>query len=82
MTPLSMDYVKGVCKIGEGAACCRYLLMGTQGFECGKHQTWQVKSLAGDGAENVKALMDARVAAGTMVAQGDNCDGFLPPPQV
>lgn len=53
-----------VCKIGQGADCCRYLLGGADGIECGKHQP------------EFKRMLDARHAAGTMVARGDNCEGL------
>lgn len=56
-------YVKGPCKIGQGAACCRYLTMGPKGWSCEKHGSLQ-------------AHLDARVAAGTITARGDNCEGL------
>lgn len=55
-------HVSGVCKIGQMAACCRYLVCGAGGFECVKHT-------------ELRELLDSRVAAGTMNARGDNCDG-------
>jgi hypothetical protein len=54
-----------VCRIGQGAACCRYLTVGVHGFECEKHS-------------DLRSLLDARVAQGDMVAQGDNCEGIKP----
>ena len=51
-----------VCKIGQGALCCKYLLAGTQGFECAKH-------------EGSKDLID-RNWNESKSAQGDNCDGL------
>lgn len=58
-------YVEEICKIGQGKACCRYLLMvaGRGGFSCGKLDP------------EFKATLDARVAAKTINAQGDNCAG-------
>lgn len=56
-------YVNGTCKIGQGHDCCRYLLLGAAGFECGKFSEF-------------RALLDQRVADKTIVARGDNCDGF------
>ena len=53
-------FVKETCKIGQGAECCRYLVCGSKGFECGK--------LSG-----LKYVISAQ--ARTMIAQGDNCDG-------
>lgn len=56
-----------VCRIGHGAACCRYLTCSARGFECQKHS-------------DLRALLDARVAAGQMTSRGDNCDGIKPLP--
>ena len=57
-----MEYIKGICKIGQGAACCRYLTMGSGGWCCEK-------------TTSLKQVLDARAVAGTMVALGDNCEG-------
>lgn len=57
---LSTQHMKEVCKIGQGADCCKYLLCSGEGFECGK-----------TGA--LKGVIDSR--AEYMTAQGDNCDG-------
>jgi hypothetical protein len=56
------EQVKNVCKIGQGNACCRYLVIGAQGFECVRDT-------------EMKVYLDARVAMETMVARGDNCSG-------
>ena len=56
------DQVKNICKAGQGNACCRYLVIGTMGFECVRDA-------------DLKAYLDARVAMETMVARGDNCSG-------
>jgi len=32
------EHVKNVCKIGQGNDCCRYLVLGAEGFECAKCQ--------------------------------------------
>jgi hypothetical protein len=56
------DHVKNVCKIGQGNTCCRYLVIGTQGFECVKNT-------------DMKDYLDSRVAMETMVARGNNCEG-------
>lgn len=60
-------HVETVCLPGK-PACCRYLVMGPAGFECAKHTSF-------------KAMLDSRVAAGTMRAVGDNCKGMVPMPQ-
>lgn len=61
------DYVRSTCKIGQGAACCRYLLMDLAGWNC-------AKTVADGGT--VRALLDKRVALGTINARGDNCEGI------
>jgi len=62
--PVDDAHAKTVCKIGQGAACCRYLAMGGNGWSCEK-------------GSNLRYHLDARVAQGTMNARGDNCDGRL-----
>ena len=60
---ISEIHLKQVCKIGQGNKCCRYLVVGSQGFECVKHTA-------------IKDLLDSRVEDKLMVAQGDNCAGW------
>lgn len=57
------EHVKTVCKIGQRAACCKYLVMGTKGFEC-------MKINPAD-----KDMIDKNWANTEHVAQGDNCEG-------
>ena len=63
-TTIERKHVDTICKIGQGAACCRYLACGGNGFECLKH------------SEHMKYL-DKRAAAKDMHAQSDNCPGWL-----
>lgn len=56
--------VKNVCKIGQGASCCRYLVVGNAGLECAKC------------APTLKSQLDGRVAMGLFTAIGDNCAGL------
>ena len=56
------DLVKNICKAGQKHLCCRYLIIGSQGFECVK-------------LTDMKEYLDARVAMETMVARADNCEG-------
>jgi hypothetical protein len=56
--------VTETCKIGQGHDCCRYLVVGPDGLECAKQNT------------RAKTTLDLRVELGTIVARGDNCDGF------
>lgn len=54
-------FVEETCKPGT-VDCCRYLLMGGGGWECGKFTDF-------------KDLLDVRVANNTIRATGDNCPG-------
>ena len=56
-------WIKDVCKIGQGKECCRYLILGAKGFECGKVNPEE------------REMLDRR--KGRMVAQGDNCEGRI-----
>ena len=53
--------LQDICKIGQGADCCRYVLCGPSGFECCK----LTKS-----KESIDNNID------TMTAKGDNCKGL------
>lgn len=55
---------KRVCRPGEGALTCRYLVIGSGGFECAKNSA-------------LRWTIDERVAS--MTAKGDNCIGIVPP---
>jgi len=59
------DQLKNVCKIGQGHACCRYLVMAPGGFECVKFE----------GDLQLKKQLDARVEIHAINARGDNCEG-------
>lgn len=54
-------FLADTCKVGQGAACCRYVTMSAGGWECGK----------ADPA--IRHAIDQR--AGSMKAKGDNCPG-------
>jgi hypothetical protein len=56
-------YIKDVCKIGQHAACCKYLVIGTEGFECMKVNPAN------------KNIIDRAWEQDEHVAQGDNCEG-------
>ena len=60
------DYVKDTCKLGQGGACCAYLMGGPNGLECAK-------------GTHIERVIATRLAAGTMNAKGDNCDGWEEP---
>jgi len=57
-----MEWIGGVCRIGQREACCRYLTMGAAGWNCEKLTA-------------LRATIDRKVAAGEFTAQGDNCEG-------
>jgi len=57
---LTDNYLKNICKIGQGKACCRYLTCSADGFKCEK-------------LGPLKGVLDSRVMY--MTAQGDNCEG-------
>jgi hypothetical protein len=56
------ETIKNVCKIGQGAACCRYLTMGAGGFNCEKYTS-------------LGRLLDLRVDTNSIVSHGNNCEG-------
>lgn len=56
------EYVKATCKPGT-AECCRYLIMGPDGWDCVKH------------TRDVARYIDGRVERGEFRATGDNCEG-------
>lgn len=61
---ITADDIEKVCGLGSGEKCCRYLGMGPKGWQCLKHSSF-------------REMIDARMAAGQMVAKGDNCEGFV-----
>lgn len=73
-------HVMNICKIGQGHACCRYLLADPQGFMCAKFNDKPTISLADviigkTQQKSVKDLLDERVVNKTITARGDNCEG-------
>lgn len=59
--PLTDSHVWNVCRPGEGAGTCAFLVFGG-GWRCAK------------GSE-LETELRVRVAAGTINARGDNCAG-------
>lgn len=61
---LEKPYLDDVCRIGQGAACCRYLV-GTpdKGIQCGK-------------LTSLRRTIDQRVRQDAMTAKGNNCEGL------
>lgn len=60
--PLTEVHVMSVCNPGAGAATCRYLTMGRDGWCCEKLTT-------------LRLTLDLRADGGQMTAIGDNCEG-------
>lgn len=56
------EYAKTVCKMGQGAECCRYLTMAPMGWSCEKNGP-------------LRNYIDFRVRNDQMISHGDNCDG-------
>ncbi len=52
------------CLLGQGHACCRYIVAGSEGIECVKHMP------------EFKSQIDRRVELGLFTARGDNCEGI------
>jgi hypothetical protein len=61
---IEMEHWKSVCKPYTGS-CCRYLIMGSDGFECARL-----------GDEEILRQIDERADAGKMNATGKNCEGY------
>lgn len=61
---MTIEKAKEVCKIGQGAACCRYFACGSNGFTCLKL------------VSTAKAAIDFKAdIKQDMTAIGDNCEG-------
>lgn len=62
---MSVEHAKSVCKMGAGGGqCCRYLTMGSDGFECARLD------------ESFAKEIDERADNGKMNAISKNCDGY------
>ena len=60
---MDIGHAKDICKLGQAEDCCRYLMVGGNGFECAK-------------LTKLKKTIDKKVKSGIFKAQGDNCDGI------
>lgn len=56
------DRVELICRRGQESACCKYLMFGPDGFDCGK----------APGNEMFAQIIAQKQ---DMVAQSDNCPG-------
>jgi hypothetical protein len=59
-TAARSGYVYDTCKLGQGPACCKYLVFGPA-FNCAK-------------LTSMRFTIDGR--GDSMAAKGDNCDGM------
>ncbi len=69
--PLPEGYEKTVCKLGQGAVTCSFLICGDNGFVCAKSSSFE-------------SGIRQRLVAGTLEAKGDHCSGspdFTPTPK-
>lgn len=57
-------HLKEVCKVGQGNACCRYIVADSTGITCAKNNP------------SLKKTLDHRVASNQMIAMADNCIGL------
>lgn len=74
------NHVRAICRIGQGHACCRYLTIGADGWDCVKLDTTPIQTLQevmeGQTVKRTaKDILDDRVARHDMTARGDNCEG-------
>ena len=55
------ERLKKICKMGQGASCCRYMTADGEGIKCAKNTSWA-------------RIIDERIA--TMTTKSDNCEGL------
>lgn len=65
-----VEWLTTVCGLGKLSKCCRYLMCGSSGWECGK------------GTPEIREEIDRKVKAGEFNARGDNCDGPSASPRI
>lgn len=63
---IPIEHVKQICRIGDGADCCSFLLASGKGFECAKTP----------GMEKLFGILILRRGMNHMTALGDNCEGY------
>lgn len=67
VTLVSRKDAIGICKLGQGADCCIWLVAGADGFECLYHNRSEGRNLLGE-------TLEERWKAGKTVAKRDGCD--------
>lgn len=65
--PVSKEDTINICKLGQGADCCIWLVIGSKGFECLYHHRHEGRNLEGE-------TLEERWKAGETVAKRDGCD--------
>lgn len=64
---ISEKHLVEVCEMGKIENCCRYLVMGSEGFECAKQPS----------LISTRRALDEKAQRGEMIAMGDNCEGMI-----
>ncbi|MFA5107318.1 MAG: hypothetical protein WC497_03250 [Patescibacteria group bacterium] len=59
---LTAEHIEKTCQPGQGETTCGFLSMGPGGFQCAKGTA-------------LEGVIKQRLAAGTISAKGDNCEG-------
>jgi len=59
MKTIPREHLNEVCRVGQRAACCKYVVCGADGFKCAKNT-------------HLAAAINRRV---NMSAKSDNCNG-------
>ena len=67
---LDKEEAINICKLGQGADCCIWLVVGDKGFECLYFSRAEGRNLEGE-------TLEQRWLAGKTVAKRDGCDMVL-----
>lgn len=65
--PISKEDAINICKLGQGADCCVWLVTGTEGFECLYNRKSEGRNLVGETLEELWKR-------GLTVAKRDGCE--------
>ena len=64
MPVIPLKHLDNVCKMGQGADTCRYIVADGSGICCAKHDELLVEQIS------------RRIEYNAFVARGDNCEGL------
>lgn len=67
IVPVSREDAINICKLGQGADCCVWLVVGSEGFECMYYDKDAGQNLVGE-------TLRERWHKGLTVAKRDGCD--------